>query len=134
MNRLMINTSLTTLNEYIAAANSNKFAAAKVKKQNEDKIILLAKAQKFSLKKETAYYVIINWYNYRQDPDNVEFAQKFIFDALQKGGFLKNDNSKYILQPKVHFHLKGKKYPKKVCEVLFFDDYLAFINGFNKRI
>ena len=32
----------------------------------------------------------------RRDPDNVRFGVKFILDALQKCGKLKNDNSSYI--------------------------------------
>ena len=34
--------------------------------------------------------------NKRRDKDNVAFAKKFILDALQKAGRLKNDNNKYV--------------------------------------
>lgn len=33
----------------------------------------------------------------RRDKDNVAFAKKFILDALQIGGWLRNDNNNFVI-------------------------------------
>jgi hypothetical protein len=132
MEKLILSTRLTTLNEYTLAERSNRFAGAKLKEINEKKIGYLAKIQKFKLPVNVPFYVIIEWYNYRHDADNVEFAQKFIMDSLQKCNILKNDNKKFILQ-KVHFHLSNET-KEHSCNVLFFSDKQEFIEYFNKKI
>jgi len=132
MEKLILKTRLTTLNEYTLSERSNRFAGAKLKEINEKKIGYLAKMQEFKLPANVPFYVIIEWYNYRHDADNVEFAQKFIMDSLQKCNILKNDNKKFILQ-KVHFHLLNET-KEHSCNVLFFSDKNEFIEYFNKKI
>ena len=132
MQKLVLNTRLTTLNEFINAERTNKFKANSLKKDNEKKIRFLAKTLHFEKLTAKSYYVIIEWFNYRTDPDNTEFAQKFIFDALQVAGILKNDNGKNILQ-KIHLHLKNDS-KHEFCHVLFFDEKQEFINYFVENV
>jgi hypothetical protein len=132
MEKLEINCRLTTLNEYINVERGNRFAAAKLKQSNHEKIFIQIMLNKFKPLAEKLYYVIIEWFNYKADSDNVEFAQKGIFDCLQNTKFLKNDNKKNILH-KIHFHLKDKSKQEK-CNVLFFRDKNEFVEYFNKKI
>jgi hypothetical protein len=132
MEKLEINCRLTTLNEYINIERGNRFAAAKLKQTNHEKIFIQIMLNKFKPLAENLYYVIIEWFNYKADSDNVEFAQKGIFDCLQNTKFLKNDNKKNILH-KIHFHLKDKSKQEK-CNVLFFSDKNEFIDYFNNKI
>ena len=95
MQKIMIHGKLPTANEYVDACRRNRYAAAKMKRDAEDAIIwqckrLLPIKQKVRIK--------LTWYEEtaRRDPDNVRFGVKFILDALQKCGKLKNDNSTYI--------------------------------------
>lgn len=94
---IVINGRLPSLNEYIKAERTNRFIAAKVKKQTMEYIgwqINSAKAIQ-----SPAIYTF-HWYvkNARTDPDNIAFAVKFIFDALQEAGKLENDSFKNVLE------------------------------------
>lgn len=130
MKKLTIPVKLPTLNEYIKTSNKNRFAANSLKQKTEKLIGLHLIG--VTLEPCTPYYIIIEWYNYRTDPDNTEFAQKFIFDALQKNGILENDNANYILQ-KVHFHTKT---PEKLQSqtVSFFSEKKEFLEYFSEKM
>lgn len=95
--RLVIEHPLPTLNEYINAERSNKFRAAKIKKQATEMIAWDAKSQ---IKTEIDFLADYTFYwtlpNKRKDPDNVSFGQKFIFDGLMMAGKLPNDSMKYV--------------------------------------
>ena len=134
MHKLTLNTKLTTLNEYIAAERSNRYLGANLKKKNQKKIITMAKSEKFELPKNTKFYVIIEWFNYRQDIDNVEFAQKFIFDGLQEANILQNDNQNFICSPKIHLHKKNRIKKTQFCNVLFFESKEEFLDYFIQNI
>lgn len=89
--KLVIKGRLPGLNDYISAERSNRHQAAKMKRDTEGEIILLARLQ---LKKVTCPVVMhYVWYepDRRRDKDNIAFAKKFIQDALVKAGILKND-------------------------------------------
>lgn len=95
MKKVMIQGRLPTANEYIDACRKNRYAAAKMKRDAETLIIWQAK-RLLPIKQKVR--IRLTWYeeNRRRDPDNVRFGVKFILDALQKCGKLKNDNSEYI--------------------------------------
>lgn len=95
MQKVMIHGKLPTANEYIDACRKNRYAAAKMKRDAEELIIWQAK-RLLPIKQKVR--IRLTWYeeNRRRDPDNVRFGVKFILDALQKCGKLKNDNSTYI--------------------------------------
>ena len=88
---------LPSLNEYVRDCRTNKYKSAKIKSGIESDILWILKTQKITIDKPC--YFIFEWHEktYKRDKDNVAFAKKFIFDALQKSGILKNDNNKHIL-------------------------------------
>ena len=108
MQSIMIHGKLPTCNEYIDACRKNRYAAAKMKRDAEDLIIWQTKRMKAISGKVWLQFV---WYepNRMRDPDNVAFAKKFVLDALQKCGKLKNDNSKFIAGFNDRF-VYGKEY------------------------
>ena len=81
----------TTLNEWIAASNSNRHAAAQIKKVETRRAQLQARGvppvQEYPVDLE------LTWYreNRKSDPDNIAFAIKFILDGLQAAGVLRQD-------------------------------------------
>lgn len=88
---------LPTLNEYIKAERGNRYAAAKLKKETEIRIVAdIKKTGKGDI--PIPFILKIVWYEKtkRRDKDNVAFAKKFILDALQKGGYIENDNNKNV--------------------------------------
>jgi Holliday junction resolvase RusA-like endonuclease len=95
MQKIMIHGKLPTANEYIDACRKNRYAAAKMKRDAEDAIILQCK-RLLPIKQKVR--IKLTWYEEtaRRDPDNVRFGVKFILDALQRCGKLKNDNARWI--------------------------------------
>jgi len=89
---LHIDFVLPTLNEYINAERSNRYASAKMKKIAEKMIGLFIARSKLI---PAISPVMMNYYwrvkNRRKDKDNIAFGMKFIQDALVKNGILKND-------------------------------------------
>ena len=81
---------LPGLNEYTDACRSNKFAAAKMKKELEEMIMWQIPAL---AKFENKVWLFFFWVEQdrRRDKDNIAFAKKFILDALVKKGVLAND-------------------------------------------
>ena len=89
---------LSGLNEYTRACRCNKYAGAKMKEQNEVKVMLAAMAEdkvSFSGKVHITY----KWYekNKRRDLDNIAFAKKFIQDALVRCEILQGDSWQYVV-------------------------------------
>jgi len=93
-----ITQELCTLNEYTDAERKNRYAAAKIKKDNTKICTVAAMAVKPFTYSEKLYDVEIEWYvtNNRKDPDNIYFGVKFILDGLVKAGVLKNDGRQNI--------------------------------------
>lgn len=83
---------LTSLNKYINAERTNRFAAAKIK-QNETELVhwkcIEQKAPK--LKKLQSLEFIWKTKDRRQDKDNICFSKKFILDGMVKAGVIQND-------------------------------------------
>lgn len=95
---LTIQGELPTLNEYVNAERTNKFMAAKMKKEWTEKVAWLAKAAKLKKVKEPIPELIIDWYtkNERKDADNIVFAKKFLLDGLVMAGVLPTDGRKFV--------------------------------------
>lgn len=87
---------LPSLNEYIDKCRCNKYGGANYKKAVENDIMLILNTRHFLI--ASPVHITFIWHepNKKRDKDNVAFAKKFILDALQKSGRLKNDNNKYI--------------------------------------
>lgn len=94
--QLVIDGEFETLNPYINAERTNKFMAAKIKKVETERVMLQSRL----MPPVTDYPVIIHFEfmreNSKSDPDNVDFAKKFILDGLVKAGVLRNDTCKEI--------------------------------------
>ena len=94
-NSVFIVGKLPSLNEYIDACRENRYVAANMKARVERDIVLqLGKLRPVS----KPVHVRFEWHEKtkRRDKDNVAFAKKFVFDALQKAGKIPNDNNRYI--------------------------------------
>jgi Holliday junction resolvase RusA-like endonuclease len=95
MEKIVIDMKLPSLNDYIKVCRSNKFQAAKYKKDIEQQIgLFLIKMPKY----EKPIKIHFTWIegNKKRDLDNICFAKKFILDAMQKCGKLENDNRNYV--------------------------------------
>lgn len=98
-----ITEKLPSLNEVTAANRANKYLGAKRKKEIEELIgwYIVKAVNAGNLKPiDTACVIYIDWHERtkKRDVDNIQSAQKFILDALQKQGILKNDSRKYVKQ------------------------------------
>lgn len=97
----IINTKLPSLNDYTKACRGNKYAGNKYKKDIEELIgfaIKEAKRKGTLHPTEKPIFFTAEWHEStkRRDPDNIVFAKKFIFDALQDYGIIPNDNQTYV--------------------------------------
>lgn len=91
---------LSGLNEYTRACRTNKYAGAKLKKHNEDKVVtgLLIAGLHPAMFTGCKVHMSYKWYeeNKRRDLDNIAFAKKFIQDALVSNGVLGGDSWQHI--------------------------------------
>lgn len=94
---LIINDTLTDLNTYINAERRNKFMAAKIKKEETERVYWLCRKQ--GLKPFTKPVAVkITWIdNSRKDPDNICYSKKYLLDGMVMAGVLKNDGKRQIV-------------------------------------
>ena len=99
---VMIHGKLPSLNDYVRACRSNANAGGKLKRDTEETIMW--QMGRF-YKIQRPCFVVFEWHEKtkRRDKDNVAFAKKFILDAMQKAGKLKNDNNEWITGFSDHF-------------------------------
>lgn len=99
-----------SLNEYINIERGNKFAAAKIKKNETESVYWFIKAQELKPMKGKVR-IVFHWYvkNIKKDPDNIAFGKKYILDGLVMAGILKNDGQKNIGGFSDHFHIDKKE-------------------------
>ncbi len=85
----------TFLNEYINKERSNRYAAAKIKRDTTSAIryMLLGKP-----KLKTPCRLNFTWLvlNQRMDLDNIAFAKKYVIDGMVSAGLIPDDGLKYI--------------------------------------
>lgn len=86
---------LPTCNEYIDECRRNPYAGAKCK-QDAESMIMWQIGTVPKITGEVFFHFEWREKTRRRDKDNVAFAKKFIFDALQKAGKLENDGNKNI--------------------------------------
>ena len=102
---------LPTLNEYTKASRGKSwYKSANMKQETENKIIYAIRSQ-LPRKIKPPIYAVFNWYarDKRTDKDNIAFAKKFVFDALQKAGRLRNDGWDDISGFKDNFYIDSRK-------------------------
>jgi len=97
--KITIPGTLPGLNDYIDTERSNKYQAAKLKRQTEDMIVMCIWEQMPGVEISEPVHIEYHWYepNKRRDKDNISFAKKFIQDALVSAGILKNDGWQEIV-------------------------------------
>ena len=92
---------LASLNEYTLKCRGNKYAGAKVKKENEAKVgqAALCSQSMNNVNISGKVHITFKWYeqNKRRDLDNIAFAKKFIQDALVELGYLQGDGWQHIV-------------------------------------
>lgn len=95
---------LPSLNEVINKNRANKHAGNKYKQDLEARICMYiqddVRKRNLSPMGESPCVIRITWHERtkRRDVDNIQGAQKFILDALQKSGIILNDSRKYVRQ------------------------------------
>lgn len=121
--KFTINGKLPSLNDYVLANRSYKYAGASMKKRVEKQIqeSIFKAISSGEIKKVDKYPVglKITWYEptKRRDIDNIVFAVKFIQDALVATGVLENDSQRYISELN-HTVLIDPKNPRIEVEIL----------------
>lgn len=94
--KFTITGELTDLNTYINAERTNRFMAAKIKKEETMRVYAEIMSQKVKpMNKITE--MICTWYtkNERKDFDNTVFALKYIMDGLVLAKVIPNDSRAY---------------------------------------
>lgn len=113
------NRTLPCLNDYISKCNKNRLAGGRMKKEYQHIISNFARHDLKRLKIEKP--VIIHYHFYesdtKRDKSNIaSLAMKFIEDALQEVGILKNDNWKFVVNFDFTFDV-DKKNPRIEVEL-----------------
>lgn len=103
--RFTIYGRLHGMNDIIEACRKNRYVGAKEKR--EQQAICLRAIREYWVRPVQSYpvTVTIEWVepNSRRDPDNISAAKKFIFDALQDAGVLRNDSMKEVGEIRENF-------------------------------
>ncbi|MDY3973468.1 MAG: hypothetical protein SOY76_02400 [Veillonella caviae] len=95
MIKIRLDLEYPSLNEYIQAERSNRFKGAKLKKTYTDATQMMVARYRGAVKSKADIH--FEWHTSRKvDPDNLDFARKFILDGFVKAGVLIDDNQKYI--------------------------------------
>lgn len=96
---------LVRLNEYINAERSNKYAAAKIKKDMTN----LCGYYVPNIKVDKPIKINFVWTvkNYGNDPDNVSMGAKFVLDAMVRKGMIPRDNLT-IIKGLYHDYKRGQ--------------------------
>jgi Holliday junction resolvase RusA-like endonuclease len=100
---------LPDLNSYIKAERTNRFIAAKMKKEATELVQQYALAAKLKPYSEPVW-VSFTWRepDERKDLDNIFFAQKFALDGLVKSGLIPDDSRKWVKQLVPDIEVVGK--------------------------
>lgn len=103
MNSFTIQAQLPSLNDYVSACRSHWSKGAKFKEEIETIIgwnIKRDLLNKSLLPITDPCEIYIEWHERtkKRDVDNIQSAQKFVLDAMQKYGVIPNDSRKYVKQ------------------------------------
>ena len=98
--RVALHTVIPTANEMINIERRNKYLAAKLKATTERDLIRELIASLTTKHEVTQYpiHMTYTWHrkNKRTDPSNVAWGTKYVEDALQRAGVLRNDGPREI--------------------------------------
>lgn len=105
---------LSSLNDYINACRTNPHMGAKLKRENQERVIKAI--NEWDVKPmETPVTLHIIWIepNTRRDKDNVRSGVKYILDGLVESGIIANDGWKHIVN--IYDEYKVNKESPRVC-------------------
>lgn len=115
MRTVEIPLKLPSFNEYVYACRTNKYMAAKMKRDLEQEIgYFILDLPKYDKPIQIHFHWIEG--NKKRDYDNICYAKKFILDALVKYQKLKDDNRNYVYSFRDTFEYK-KGTTKVVLEI-----------------
>lgn len=99
MANLIIYGTLPSANEYINACRTNRYVAAKMKRESEERITKHIKEQIPDIHYEKMCELKFKWFmpNKKKDIDNIAFSKKFLLDALVSNGTIKADGWKGVI-------------------------------------
>lgn len=108
--------TLPTSNEYFNKERTNRFAAAKTKKDTQEYIRSFIPFGSPQFK--GAVVVYFRWVrpDMRCDKDNVAFAKKFILDALQEAEIIESDSWKLCTPYDIGFAV-NKQNPRTIVTI-----------------
>jgi len=113
---ITITGGLPTLNEYINAERSNKYGAAKMKKDATNMVAWQAKTQVRRIEGLNDFTFIWTEPTKRKDPDNIASGVKYIFDGLIRAGIMDNDGWSQVNSITHQFvHGDSQSVEVKVC-------------------
>lgn len=93
--KIRLDLEYPSLNEYIQAERSNCFKGAKLKKTYTDATQMMVARHRGAVTGKADIH--FEWHTSRKvDPDNLDFARKFILDGFVKAGVLIDDNQKWV--------------------------------------
>ena len=87
---------LPTMNEIIDGSKAHWGSFKQIKDDTEAKIKFCAENQNVPFFEQVFFQITYYRKNKRYDPDNIAAGKKFILDALQKAGIIKNDGWKTV--------------------------------------
>lgn len=98
---LIIEGTLPDLNAWIDLERAAPMGAARLKRETQDAIIANIRAQHLRPVRAYPVHLAYRWCcpNRRKDRRNVAFAAKFVEDALQEAGILRNDGWADLTDP-----------------------------------
>jgi hypothetical protein len=100
---------LPDLNSYIRAERTNRFRAAKIKRDSTALVSMyIKKSGATRIGRISKIMFIWHHKDRRKDFDNVEFGQKFIRDGMVKAGIVDGDGWLYFPPKTTHKHELGR--------------------------
>ena len=124
---LVIKGVFPNLNDYVNKERTNRYAAAAVKKKETERVFWECKAQHLKPVPKIDE-VTITFYNptTRSDFDNLEFAQKFIWDGLVLAKIIPDDSQKYTPSRKTFIHELDRTNPRITLEITTLEDTASY--------
>lgn len=118
MKKLIIQGTMTTLNEHDNANRTNRYAGAKIKHEETQRVFYECRRCKLTAILKSVR-LIFRWYSKdkRKDPDNICFAKKYILDGLVQAGILENDTQEFIKGFEDKFYIDAKN-PRVEIEII----------------
>lgn len=88
---------LAGLNEYTNACRTNRYAGAKLKRENQDRVAWAVRAARLRpFEGPVEVHITFVEPSMRRDPDNIRHGAKYILDALVETGVIKDDSQRYV--------------------------------------